>query len=154
MPYIFKYGETEIRVPKMEEVALNGTAYIHIKFAPTDTPSSSDMSDIPNIYMGIYSDNNPTPSTNPEDYKWFKIKGDTGEKGEEGTGVQNQEMEYYLSSSKTSQSGGSWSTTPPKMKSGYYLWRRFKITLKNPTSVIYTVPFVDTSWEVITAKFG
>lgn len=154
MPYIFKYGGTEIRVPKMDEVTQKGTAYIHIKFAPTDTPTSSEISDIPNIYMGIYSDNNSVASTNPDDYKWIKIKGETGETGSVGTGIENQEMEYYLSSSKTQQSGGSWSTTPPTMRSGYYLWRRFKITLKNPTSVIYTTPFVDTSWEVITAKFG
>lgn len=36
------------------------------------------------IYMGVYSDNDPTPSQNPYSYTWVKIQGDVGAKGADG----------------------------------------------------------------------
>ena len=61
-------------------------AYVHIKYLANDPSNSnnSDLSDIPNDYMGVYSG---TLSTAPEDissYNWFKIKGETGEQGPKG----------------------------------------------------------------------
>ena len=38
--------------------------------------------------------------------------------GAEGKGVSSVTPEYYLSASKTTQTGGSWSTTPPTWSSG------------------------------------
>ena len=42
--------------------------------------------------------------------------------------------QYYLSSSPTSQTGGSWSTTRPTWKDGWYIWTRSVITYTNGTS--------------------
>lgn len=36
------------------------------------------------IYMGVYSDNDPTSSQNPSSYTWVKIQGDAGANGEKG----------------------------------------------------------------------
>lgn len=74
-------------------------------------------------------------------------KGDTGATGATGTGISSITEEYYLSTSKTSQTGGSWTTTPPTWSSGKYIWTRSKIVYTNPSSTVYTTPICDSSWE-------
>lgn len=52
----------------------------------------------------------------------------TGGKGETGNGISSIVEQYYLSSSATSLSGGSWSTTRPTWRDGWYIWTRSVIT--------------------------
>lgn len=73
--------------------------------------------------------------------------GAAGAAGATGTGIASITEEYYLSTSKTAQSGGSWTTTPPTWSNGKYIWTRSKIVYKNPTSTAYTTPVCDSSWE-------
>lgn len=75
--------------------------------------------------------------------------GSTGPTGAAGQGVASITQEYYLSASKTTQSGGSWVTSMPNWSTGKYLWTRYRITYKNPTSTAYTSPICDSSWEAI-----
>ena len=42
--------------------------------------------------------------------------------------IETVDVEYYLSTSSTSLSGGSWSTTAPTWTNGKYMWMRTKIT--------------------------
>lgn len=67
----------------------------------------------------------------------------------DGQGVESIITEYYLSTSKDTQVGGSWVTVAPQWEKGKYLWTRSKITYTNPTSVVYTKPICDTSWEMV-----
>lgn len=76
-------------------------------------------------------------------------KGSIGSTGATGTGVSSITTEFYLSTSKTTQSGGSWSTTMPTWSSGKYLWTRSKIVYTNPSSTVYTTPYCDSSWEAV-----
>lgn len=76
-------------------------------------------------------------------------KGDKGDTGNVGQGVASITEEYYLSTSKTTQTGGSWTTTPPTWSNGKYMWTRSKIVYKNPTSTVYTTPVCDNSWEAV-----
>lgn len=76
-------------------------------------------------------------------------KGTTGTTGATGTGISSITEEYYLSTSKTTQTGGSWTTTPPTWSSGKYIWTRSKIVYKNPASTVYTTPVCDSSWEAV-----
>lgn len=78
-------------------------------------------------------------------------KGSTGSTGATGTGVESITEEYYLSTSKTAQSGGSWVTTPPAWVSGKYIWTRSKIVYKNPASTVYTTPVCSSEWEAANA---
>lgn len=71
----------------------------------------------------------------------------SGSSGATGKGIDTIEEEYYLSDSKTQQTGGSWVNVPPKWIYGKYMWTRIKITYKNPVSIEYTQPICDTSWE-------
>lgn len=52
----------------------------------------------------------------------------SGSKGATGKGISNIVEQYYLSNSKTSQTGGNWVTTCPPYKSGYYYWTRSAVT--------------------------
>jgi hypothetical protein len=54
--------------------------------------------------------------------------GPAGEKGDTGTGVQATVTQYYLSTSPTTLTGGSWSNEQPAWESGKYLWTRDHIT--------------------------
>lgn len=72
-----------------------------------------------------------------------------GSIGQTGTGIDSITEEYYLSTSKTSQNGGSWVTTPPTWQSGKYIWTRSKIVYKNPASIVYTEPICSSEWEAI-----
>lgn len=72
-----------------------------------------------------------------------------GSIGATGRGIVSIVNEFYLSDSKDEQTGGAWSTVQPSWVKGKYLWIREKITYENPTSVEYTTPKVDTTWEVI-----
>ena len=91
--------------------------------------------------IGVYGQTGNTGAQGPQ--------GPTGPTGATGTGIQSVTEEYYLSTSKTTQTGGSWTTTPPTWSNGKYLWTRSKIVYKNPTSTEYTTPVCDNSWEAV-----
>lgn len=84
-----------------------------------------------------------------EESKPVCITGAKGATGAAGTGVSSITEEYYLSTSKTAQTGGSWTTTPPTWSSGKYIWTRNKIVYTNPASTKYTTPICDSSWEAV-----
>lgn len=88
--------------------------------------------------------NGTTKYTNPA-----CITGQQGNNGATGTGISSITEEYYLSTSKTTQTGGSWVTTPPTWSVGKYMWTRSKIVYNNPASTVYTTPICDSSWEAV-----
>lgn len=62
----------------------------------------------------------------------------SGAKGESGLGVSIIVEQYYLSTSKTTLSGGTWSLTPPVWTSGKYIWTRSAITWSDNTTTYST----------------
>lgn len=76
-------------------------------------------------------------------------QGATGPTGATGTGVASMTQQYYMSDSKTTQTGGSWVESMPTWSNGKYLWTRYKVVYKNPTSTVYTTPVCDSSWEAV-----
>ena len=83
------------------------------------------------------------------------LKGDKGATGAQGptgatgTGVASMTQQYYMSDSKTTQTGGSWVESMPTWSNGKYLWTRYKVVYKNPASTVYTTPVCDSSWEAV-----
>lgn len=65
--------------------------------------------------------------------------GAKGDKGSTGTGVRGIVEQYYLSTSATAQSGGSWSEAQPAWAKGKYIWTRSKIAWTDG-STTYTAP--------------
>lgn len=66
--------------------------------------------------------------------------GATGRAGADGVGIASAEVEYYLSTSATTLSGGAWQSAVPEITGGAYLWSRNKITYTNG-AVEYTVAY-------------
>ena len=73
--------------------------------------------------------------------------GATGAAGKDGLTISNIVPQYYVSTSKTSLTGGSWTTTAPTWSKGKYVWTRSQITYSDST-VKYTTAVCDASWEV------
>ena len=72
--------------------------------------------------------------------------GATGAAGDTGNGVSSIVEEYYVSTSKETTTGGSWSITVPTWSYGLYIWTRSKITYTNG-DIAYTTEYCDSSWE-------
>ena len=111
------------------------TYYLHIAYANSaDGSQGFSTTDSANkLYIGQYTDMTQADSTDYKKYSWTKIKGDTGK------GVSALEEQYYLSTSNTTQTGGSWQTTCPAWESGKYIWTRTEVTWTDNT-VTYTTP--------------
>lgn len=62
------------------------------------------------------------------------IRGSTGATGATGNGVSASVVYYYLSTSNTTQTGGSWVTTPPAWVNGSYYWQKIITTFTDGTT--------------------
>ena len=58
-------------------------------------------------------------------------QGEKGTTGPQGVSVTATTVEYYLSTSETELSGGTWQATAPTITDGTYLWSRTKLTYSN-----------------------
>ena len=113
--------------------------------APTtwkDTPQTMTAT---NKYLWNYEiitySNGTTSTSTPAVIGTYGEKGDKGNTGDTGKGVKAVVAQYYLSSSKTSQTGGSWAETQPAYKKDHYYWTRTKITWTDNTTT-YTTPIL------------
>ena len=83
-------GETGPQGPKGEQGIAGApgadgrTQYLHIKYAPVKSPTSSQLTEIPDVYIGTYTDFEINDSTDPEKYTWAQFKGDQGVQGPKG----------------------------------------------------------------------
>ena len=121
------------------------TSYLHIKYSndggKTFTGNSGE--DI-GTYIGTCVDYVKDDPTSVGSYKWAKIKGETGAKGDTGAsgkGVKSTSVTYQASSSGTVIPTGVWSSSPPSTSSDKpYFWTRTIITYTdNTTSTAYNV---------------
>ena len=122
-------GERGVPGPAGED---GSTLYTWIKYA--DNASGGGMSDNPSgkKYIGLaYNKTVPIESYVASDYTWSLIQGADGKDGADGDpgiGIKAVVEQYYLSTSSTAQSGGSWSTNQPEWSEGKYLWTRSQVT--------------------------
>ena len=120
------------------------TSYLHIKYSndggKTFTGNSGE--DI-GAYIGTCVDYAKDDPTSVGMYKWAKIKGEAGakgDKGDTGKGVKSTSVAYQVSTSGTTVPSGTWSGSVPSASAGQYLWTRTIITYTdNTTSTIYSV---------------
>lgn len=117
------------------------TSYLHIKYSndggKTFTGNSGE--DI-GAYIGTCVDYAKDDPTSVGMYKWAKIKGEAGAKGDTGKGVKSTSVAYQVSTSGTTVPTGTWSGSVPSASAGQYLWTRTIITYTdNTTSTIYSV---------------
>lgn len=71
------------------------SSYIHIRYSTVSNPtSSSQISTVPNKYIGIQVSQSSAASTNPADYTWSKFTGDPGATGATGPAGENGKTPY------------------------------------------------------------
>lgn len=98
-------------------------AYLHIAYAnsPDGSVDFSITENVNRTYIGTYTDNSVSQSTNPTAYKWLKIKGDKGDKGDTG------------------EQGIVYSETPPTNPVVGQLWQAPNQPLKRYTGVSWVI---------------
>lgn len=101
----------------------------------TTPPTGTWSSTIPTVQPGknlwtktVFSDGTIAYGVAHQGYD-----GTDGTNGTNGVGISTIAEQYYLSASKTTQTGGSWSTTQPTWVSGKYIWTRSEITWTDNT---------------------
>lgn len=124
----------------------------------TTTPTGTWATVIPTVAANqylwtrtiiTYTDNTTTTSYSIGKMGANGATGPQGATGAAGKGVASITAEYYLSTSKTAQTGGSWGATAPAWSTGKYMWTRSKIVYSNPASTAYTTAICDSSWEAV-----
>lgn len=106
------------------------TYYLHIAYATSADGrqgfSTTDGSG--KKYIGQCVDLTVKDPTDPSKYTWTLFKGADGANGADGRGIKSSVPEYYLSTTPSAVTGGSWSTSVPAWSSGKYYWHRLHIT--------------------------
>ena len=75
-------------------------------------------------------------------FSWsLALKGEKGATGDNGVGLSGYVDQYYLSTSSSTQVGGSWSATQPTWQAGRYIWERTRLDWDDGTTT-YTTPIL------------
>lgn len=103
------------------------TTYFHMKYSAVPNPTSySDMTEMPNKYIGTYADYELDDSTDPSKYTWGKFQGDNGEDGADGIPGKNGEngetsyVHFAYATSADGKTGFSTTDTVGKTYMGQY----------------------------------
>lgn len=112
--------------------------YIHIRYSEDEPTQNSDMSTLPNNWMGIYSGTSSTAPTAYTSYTWYRIRGDTGSQGIQGVSINTQTVTYQVSTSGTVVPSGTWISSIPTVPQGQYLWTRTITTFSDNRSPLYS----------------
>ena len=132
-------GETTTLTIKDGDDGDNGTnglnGYVHTAWANSADGSVDFSTSVSSgkSYLGVYTDNAATDSQSYSAYSWTLIKGANGTNGADGVSVTKVEPQYYMSTSSSSLSGGSWSYQLSYI-SGRYIWTRDEVTYSNNTT--------------------
>ncbi|WP_346911559.1 phage tail spike protein, partial [Faecalicatena orotica] len=105
------------------------TSFLHIKYSNDGGKTFTDNSgETPGGWLGIYVDFYQPDSDKPGDYRWKKIEGEIGVKGDTGDpgkGIKERNA-YYLVSSKdsgiTTSTAGWQKTIPTITETNRFLW--------------------------------
>lgn len=141
-------GYAEVTVAHLADGAMGPADYLHVKWSDDGGQTfTANSGTTPGAWMGMYHSSDETDSTDPTDYMWVKVKGDQGDKGDSGQSLVGVGWQYYLSTSNTTQTGGTIRESIPDFDSTKYLWRRWKAVYENPDSVAYSPWELDPLWS-------
>lgn len=95
------------------------TSYFHIKYSSVEKPTTAaQMSETPNVYIGTYVDFDPSDSTDPNKYTWYRFQGLQGEQGVPGVGTNGKTSYLHI---KYSDDGGTTFTSNNGETVGTYI---------------------------------
>lgn len=112
------------------------TSYFHIKYSPVENPTSSQMSEIPNTYIGTYVDYIEQDSTDPSKYTWYRFQGLQGAQGTQGIpGTNGADGKTSYLHIKYSNDGGKTFTSNSGEVPGTYIGICTDYNVGDPSSV-------------------
>ena len=138
-------NETSLTIPDGAD-GQTGTpgvgGYVHVAWATSSDGSQGFDKEHSEgkTYLGVYTDNDPTDSSDYRDYSWSKIKGETGETGATGatgapgTSVTITSIQYGISNDAST--APTYSTDPPTaqdLEPGKWLWVKTNYSTGNST---------------------
>lgn len=71
----------------IQQKSITGDKYTHIVYS--DNPDGSNFGRAPKKYMGVARTNSPATPTDKKTYKWFKLQGEDGARGQDGKSAPN-----------------------------------------------------------------
>ena len=87
--------------------------YTYVKWSDSQPTADTDMGDIPSDWLGIYVGASSTAPAHYTDYAWYKVKGETGDAGEDGESIGSV---VWLSNSSGSPQGTAGTTDTYQVK--------------------------------------
>ena len=112
------------------------TTYFHIKYAAVSNPTASQMTEVPNTYIGTYVDFTAADSADPTKYTWSRFQGIQGPQGTQGIpGTNGADGRTSYLHIKYSNDGGKTFTGNSGEDSGTYIGTCVDYTQNDPTSV-------------------
>ena len=112
------------------------TTYFHIKYAAVSNPTASQMTEVPNTYIGTYVDFTAADSGDPAKYTWSRFQGIQGPQGTHGIpGTNGADGRTSYLHIKYSNDGGKTFTGNSGEDSGTYIGTCVDYTQNDPTSV-------------------
>lgn len=109
--------------------------HVYIKWASVPNPGNTDMSDIPDAYIGVCTTTASSAPTTASSYKWYQYKGAKGDKGDNSV-VNSSTVDYMVADSGSVVPSGSWTTTIPNVPQGKYLWTRTTINFNSGSPIV------------------
>lgn len=100
-------------------------SYIWFKII-TVMQSGAQIESMPSCISGVDGKDGAAGSRGPAGPAG--VNGTNGTNGKDGRGIKSSVPEYYLSTTPSAVTGGSWSTSVPAWSSGKYYWQRLHIT--------------------------
>lgn len=134
-------GEQGIQGDKGED---GSTTYFHIKYAPVENPTSAQMTETPDVYIGTYVDTTQEDSTDPSKYTWARFQGMQGEQGIPGVGQDGKTSYLHI---KYSDDGTTFTGNAGE-DPGNYIGQYTDFTQADSTT------FSDYTWTLIKGEQG
>ena len=129
-------GATGPQGPAGKDGTNGKTSYFHIKYSPVENPTSSQMSEIPNTYIGTYVDYTEQDSTDPSKYTWYRFQGLQGAQGTQGIpGTNGADGKTSYLHIKYSNDGGKTFTSNSGETVGDYIGQCTDFNRADPTTV-------------------
>lgn len=129
-------GATGPQGPAGKDGTNGKTSYFHIKYSPVENPTSSQMSEVPNTYIGTYVDYTEPDSADPSKYTWYRFQGLQGAQGTQGipgtNGVDGKTSYLHI---KYSNDGGKTFTSNAGETVGDYIGQCTDFNKDDPTTV-------------------
>lgn len=142
-----------------DEVTHNGSTWICIESTTTQEPSDSSTDWLKVVSEGrpgddgtslVFKGEFASAPSNPQNGWYYRnttdkkcyvyqdgawhLMTEDGKPGDDGVGIKDVDVLFYLSSSATSLIGGSWSTTSPTWVNGKYIWSKTRVIYTNTTT--------------------